>query len=420
MSFMQRLLFRLPLHALALLLALSLTSCLARAQDVSGLYLTWSDDPTTTMTINWVDLYPEGTDTVWYRKAGTEDEWQEGRAAHTVLKPSSLQRRSLEIDGLEPDTLYHFNIGGVPGTDEDGWTFRTMPETLSRPIRFVTGGDMMHSRAKLDDMSQEVAGLNPDFAVFGGDLAYENGVSATRIADFVESWRIHGRTEDRRLIPVVAAIGNHEVRGGYDRTPAEAPYFYGLFTLPDDRAYYALDFADYLSLIILDSGHTNPVAGEQTDWLADALAERDDQMFLIPVYHYPAYGTTKAPRGKLPIDSPRATVIQENWVPLFDRHGVTAVFENDHHNYKRTHPLRGHQRDDENGIVYLGDGSWGVTPRDVPDPDLAWWLARAEPRNHFWIVDLGTDESVRIRAMDPDGEVFDDVTLPAARTEGME
>ena len=37
-----------------------------------------------------------------------------------------------------------------------------------------------------------------------------------------------------------------------------------------------------------------------------ALAGRAGQRFLFPVYHYPAYGTTKGPPGKLPIDTPRA------------------------------------------------------------------------------------------------------------------
>lgn len=402
------------LAVLALLLTASATP-VARAQDLVGLYLTWSDDPATTMTVNWVNLYPEGTTTVYYRKAG-EKEWQSGGATRTVLEPSSLQRRHVQLEDLEPDTTYQFGIGDKP-KDDGGWTFRTMPAELTRPIRFVTGGDMMHSRAMLDAMNSRVGPIEPDFALFGGDLAYEDGRNASRWVHWLESWKEWGVGENRRLIPMVLAIGNHEVRGGYDgEIPDDAPYFYGLFTLPDDRAYYALDFGNYLSLVVLDSDHTNPIEGPQADWLAEALAKRSGQTFLFACYHYPAYGTEKAPAGGLPIDAPRSIEIRQHWVPHFERYGVTAVFENDHHNYKRTHRLRNHRRDDANGILYLGDGAWGVRTREVPDPEVAWWLARAAPRNHLWIVDLLPDKTATFRAMDPNGRVFDRVKLDTPRT----
>ncbi|MGB7158139.1 MAG: fibronectin type III domain-containing protein [Tepidisphaeraceae bacterium] len=394
-------------------------SAIASAQDLTGLYLTWTRDPSTTITINWVDLYPKNTNTVYYREKSAEQQqdWRSGEAKQLVIEPSSLQRRYVELDGLKPDTLYEFGIGKRVEKPTDGWTFRTMPAVLNRPIRFVSGGDMMHSRVMIDAMTSQVAKLDPDFALLGGDLAYENGVHATRIVDWLISWKQCAMTKDRRLIPMVVTIGNHEVRGNYDgKIPDDAPYFYRLFTLPGDRAYYALDFGSYLSLVILDTAHTNPIEGPQTQWLADALAARAKQTFLFACYHFPAYGTSKAPQGKLPIDIPRAVTIRENWVTLFDRFGVSAVFENDHHTYKRSHPLRGHQRDDENGIVYVGDGCWGVMPRPVPKLEDAWYLAKAAPRNHVWIVDLGTDHTATLRAMDPTGEVFDEFPLRAART----
>jgi hypothetical protein len=397
-------------------LVVAFSANVARGQDLVGLYLTWTRDPSTTITINWVDLYPKNTNTLWYREVGGKD-WKSGEAEHTVVEPSSLQRRCLALDGLKPDTLYEFGIGKRREKPEDGWTFRTMPGELNRPIRFVTGGDMMHSRALLDPMSAQVGKLDPDFALFGGDLAYENGVAASRVVDFLQSWKELGVAKDRRLIPVVACIGNHEVRGGYNgKVPVDAPYFYGLFSLPKGRAYYALDFGKYLSLVVLDSGHTNPVPGEQASWLGRALAQRAGQTFVFPCYHYPAYGTTKAPEGKLPIDAPRSIEIRQHWMPHFERFGVSAVFENDHHNYKRSHRLRNHRRDDDNGILYLGDGAWGVKTREVPKPEVGWWLAKAEPRNHVWIVDLRPDKTAMVRAMDPTGEVFDEVQLPAPRT----
>ena len=106
-----------------------------------------------------------------------------------------------------------------------------------------------------------------------------------------------------------------------------------------------------------DTAHTQPVTGPQAQWLETALAERKKQRFVFVGYHYPAYGTTKAPKGGTPLDAKLSVAIREHWMPSWEKYGVTAVFENDHHNYKRTHRLRQHQRDDANGILYLGDGA---------------------------------------------------------------
>ena len=335
--------------------------------------------------------------------------------------PSKLQVRRVELSDLAPDTFYQFGIGAKPERADDGWRFRTMPESFDREITFVTGGDMMRSRSTVDAMNRQAARLDPDFALLGGDLAYANGRDALRWVDWLESWKVNCVGKDGRLIPMVLAIGNHEVRGGYGgKIPDDAPFFYSLFSLPDDRAYYALDFGSDLSLVVLDSGHTNAIDGDQADWLGGALAERSEQTFLFACYHYPAYGTTKAPRNGLPIDASRSVEIRENWVPHFERYGITAAFENDHHNFKRSHRLRKHERDDDNGILYLGDGAWGVSTRSVPSAEEGWWLAKAEPRNHLWYVTLRPDKTATMQAIDVKGEVFDKVEVARPRTRPVE
>ena len=35
--------------------------------------------------------------------------------------------------------------------------------------------------------------------------------------------------------------------------------------------------------------------------------------------------------------------IRQHWMPSWEKYGVSAVFESDHHNYKRTYRLRGAQ-----------------------------------------------------------------------------
>lgn len=383
-------------------------------QDVVGVYLTWLRDPSTTMLVNWVNLYEHTPARVWHRAAG-EAEWRTTEGTRSVVTPSVLQVRRVELTSLRPDTVYEFVIGESAPADARGiQRFRTPPADLSaRPVRFVSGGDTMHRRDWFDAMNRAAGAQDPDFALIGGDLAYANGVDATRWIDWFQSIHRTLRAPDGRLIPLVLAIGNHEVRGHYNgRIPDDAPYFYGFFALPENRSYHALDFGSYLSLLILDSDHTRPIVGAQTEWLAGALAARSGRGFVFPCYHYPAYGTTKRPEnGGLPSEHPRSLVLRREWSPLFEKHGVTAVFENDHHAYKRTYPIRAGQRDDAAGVVYLGDGAWGVEVRPVATPAEAWYLERSEARRHVFVLTLSAAGEATVQAIDASGEVFDRCTL---------
>ncbi len=389
----------------------------ARSQDLVGIYLEWVRDPATTMIVNWVDLYPEGTTELYWRQEGVAD-WKQAKAARRGIPPSGLHRCSLELTELQPDTRYEISIGKIPEKNAKPLFFRTMPRDLkARPVRFLNGGDTMATREMFEAMNRQAALLEPDFVVLGGDLAYENGIWAMRVVEWLQSWTRTVVTKDGRLLPLVAGIGNHEVRGHYNgKVPGDAPYYYGLFTLPDGRASRTLDFGRYLSLVLLDSAHTEPIQGAQTQWLERALLERTEQQFLFPFYHYPAWGTTKAPKQGTPLDNPVAIAIRSHWVPLFERFGISAAFEHDHHNFKRTHPILDGKRDDERGLLYLGDGAWGVLVRTVPAEGSAWWLAKAEARNHLWCIDLRGDGVAAIRAFDSQGMVFDTVQLNRART----
>ena len=76
----------------------------------------------------------------------------------------------------------------IADTTMQGRRFRTMPLDLNRPVRFVTGGDMMNTHAKLDKATANAAALDPDFALLVGDLAYANGVSSNRWVEWLKSW----------------------------------------------------------------------------------------------------------------------------------------------------------------------------------------------------------------------------------------
>ncbi|MGB1726309.1 MAG: purple acid phosphatase family protein, partial [Limisphaerales bacterium] len=135
----------------------------------------------------------------------------------------------VELQGLQPNTEYVFTIRSQgPTRGGQYFRFRTMPKTLPKHLRFVTGGDMMHDRKRVDAMNKRAAELNPWFALLGGDLAYANGNSneVGKWDDWLESWMLNCiRRGDGGLIPMVVAIGNHEVAGGTGKVPKDAKYF---------------------------------------------------------------------------------------------------------------------------------------------------------------------------------------------------
>jgi hypothetical protein len=372
-----------------------------------ALLLTWQRDPAHTMCVHWQTEEEAKTEVHW-RVKGSTNGWTKTSGTDRPMPFSQRTIHLVELTGLTPRTDYEFCF--LPG--EKTFQFRTMPLNLAEPVRFIEGGDVYHERKWMDGMNELAGKLNPDFAVIGGDLAYALSgdlkvEKMERWNAFFESWKDKARTPDDRLIPMVAAIGNHEVAGSYNKTPEAAKVFYAVYPLPGAAGYACLDFGDYLSLVLLDSGHTHPVAGAQTKWLAQALAERKDVPHLIPVYHVPAYPSYRG-------ESANNVIIRTNWTPLFERNNVQVAFEHHDHTFKRTHPIR-NGKIDPKGVVYLGDGAWGVKLRA---PDLSkprWYLAKAGEIRHFWMVTL-TRTGRHMVAVDEAGRFFDEVyqetTLP--------
>jgi hypothetical protein len=209
---------------------------------------------------------------------------------------------------------------------------------------------------------------------------------------------------DGRLIPLVACIGNHEVNGGYNKPREKAPFFYALFDgLYPETGFATLDFGDYLSLVLLDTGHTTPLAGAQTDWLEKTLRARKDHPHVIVVNHVPAYPSYRSPEGRKGKEGTGAGN-RKHWVPLFEKYRVPAVLEHHDHTFKRSRPLLGGLAHG-NGVLYLGDGSWGRL-RTPKAPDRLPYLALTSRDYHLSLHRLQGEERFHL-ALDDRGMVMD-------------
>lgn len=373
---------------------------------------------------NWKTEYPDlrsaqaastsagNTDFLGYRILG-QNTWQWIRAKSHPFATSTSTVHAVSLTGLKADTRYEFVIRKESDQSLNGpHIMLTAPDTF-RPMHFVIGGDMYHARNLLDAMNRRAGAEDPLFAALIGDLAYANDEVAQRWYDWIDSWVVNAKAPDGRLIPMVIGMGNHEVVGmGFfpDKDtpgPEKSTQFYSLFLMGRQGgrpvSYYDLDFGNYLSLVLLDSGHTQRIS-EQVAFVRDSLTQRRKVPFVFAAYHRPAWGTGV---------KEDAVDIQKQWCPLFESLGVDAVFEHDHHCYKRTWPIKAGRRDDAQGIPYLGDGAWGVAVR-VPEPKEVGkrpWIAHQGAINHLFRVTLRENDFF-CEAKTADGKVFDQATYP--------
>ncbi len=370
-------------------------------------YLTWTEDPSSTIVVDWHSMEINSS-TLNFREKETET-WDVFQSNVLPYPFSDRMVHRVEVGGLKAATAYEIRFNG----SEEVYFFRTMPSTLDKSaIKIAIGGDSMHRKEWLEKTNAVVASYNPDFIIIGGDMAYENGLAENvqRIYDWFDAYKNTLITDENRILPCIVAAGNHEVVGGYfdahegyeqndEFRSRIAPYFYGLFAFPGQPGYNVLDFGEYLSLIILDTDHTNPIPKAQTRWLNKTLRQRREVLHKIPIYHVPGYPSVRDFFGKT------QTAVRENWTPILEENGVRLAFENHDHAYKRTFPIKDSQID-QSGIIYVGDGSWGVDPRDIHDVDSTWYLNKAQKVKAFTLLTLEGAQFSLI-SVDEDGNVID-------------
>lgn len=380
-------------------------SIYAKFTDPSVVYLTWEHSPQTTMTIQWITSVKEPSEPfVEYIESGHRSVKTVKASRYSFPDESPYFLFRAELKNLTPNTEYAFKI--VPGTEL--YKFKTLPETLDSPLKFVVGGDIY--RNSLDyvmEMNKAAALTSPAFAIVGGDLAYTvskiDGFfqniffqeSFDRWHQWLRAWYIQMVTPEGLMIPIVPTIGNHDLLSGEKFNLEKSPYFYFLFNL---SGYRVIDVADYMSIFILDSGHSHPIAGQQTSWLEKALSSRQEVPHKFAVYHVGAFPSVRA------FDTKDSELVRKNWVPLFEKFGLHTAFEHHDHAFKRTYPIL-QEKIDPDGVMYMGDGCWGID--DPRIPQNRWYLAAAAASRHVILVTI--DQNKRVyHAIDHRNRVIDE------------
>jgi hypothetical protein len=380
-----------------LILLLSVT---LNTLDANSIFLTIDQDPMTSMVIH--QLLPIDSDIPNLEFSEENKEQWQSIKGELIPFPLELpyQIHRIELTGLKPHTGYALKSKGKIHL------FRTLPDQYEE-IRFIVAGDLYEGNEPVFSKIAEVAAnQDPHLAILGGDLAYAHeksskneGENHHRWVEWLELWSQKMVTPSGYMIPMISAIGNHDTVGHSDQSSNESPVFYMLF----QEGYQVIDINPNISFFILDTGHTNAIENRQTDWLNAAMQERESIPFTFAVYHVPAWPSNRKFKGK------RGALIRKHWVPVFDRHHLTAAFEHHEHTYKRSFPIKDFKKD-MTGTLYLGSGGFGVTNiRQPKNLSEKWYLAQAAATPHFFFVKI-VDRTLHIQAINEKGQVFDEIS----------
>ncbi len=345
--------------------------------------LTWQQDPSTSMTITW--RTDERGDVHSLRYADRPDarprRWNTLEAETFTFEETSAWLHTVELQNLDPGRNYYVAIDH--STHPDEFHFRTIPDKRGRELVFLAGADSRTRRDVRREMNELAAREKPEFVIFDGDFI-STALSEQQWDDWFDDWHEQMITADGRRIPVVPAIGNHEVDGSYLQPRENAPFYFHRFVAPEPRNYYVLEFGPDLVVVTLDSDHITDIT-DQNKWLDETLEAHQDKRWKLVQWHVAAWPSVRDFDGRIPVK------IRENWVPIIEKHNVDLVIEAHDHAYKKTVPIRNNRQDNENGIIYTGDGGWGAPIRDTRDPEDYWWLEEAVKIDHFWKFTLSED-----------------------------
>lgn len=318
-----------------------------------------------------------------------------------------------ELSNLIPGTTYYFaavftDQNGVTTTTKE-YKIRTLPDDDN--YNFISGGDTSADRHVVTFMN--LAGeREPYFAMVGGDIAYDNGMKYCyrRWDTWIGHWHDYMVTTSGYTIPIIMAIGNHET-GAFKMYGERAPFYTAYFPFqnglqnvdPHGRpVFHSHRISRQGFILVLDSDVVTTMEG-QTAFIDSELtaAHAENRTTIFVLYHGSIYNSIPAFLGRtIDIEG------KKHWTPLFDKHRVTAVFENHVHAYKRTKPLRGDQVVAAGeGTVYLGDGAWGVELNPL-SAEMSWYTDVSKKIRHVYHVDV-TPTHIHADAIDIDGNVFD-------------
>jgi hypothetical protein len=317
----------------------------------------------------------------------------------TVSESSPSRSHRVELVGLDPGTLYFYQVRASDLVLASGRRFRTLPTAAQPSLRFAAFGDSGAGTPAQADVAARVLEANPDLVVHTGDVVYEAGEP-----EHFDPYYFEPYASLIDHIPFFTSLGNHDVV-----TRNAEPYLEA-FHLPRNNPesterYYSFDAAN-AHFVALDSNQSLAPGSAQRAWLEADLAQPAD--WKIVYFHHPPFSS--ALHGS-DLD------LRAELEPLFLATGVDLVLNGHDHDYERTFPLHNGMPVDEAqepdyvspaGVFYVVTGGGGRSLYALETVNA--FTAAFRSTFHFTRVDIA-GQTLTLAAIDADGVEFDAMTV---------
>ena len=352
--------------------------------------------------ISWIsNPAVEGRQSIRYAVSGS-DNWVTVAANTTQMTFTeggyiTANFNNITLTGLSAGTTYDYQVGcGELWTDVA--TFSTSDGETDHADFFVLGDIQADDLTNITTIRDTLKGGHWNFGIQTGDAvdnphAYKGWDEYTGL--------FNGSTMGSTNM--VQVLGNHELQG----EALESKAMFGLKASNGGSCYSRTYGNVYLAVI----NYTGNAAQLRTalDWLKkDAQASTADWKILT--MHQPAYYTNIS-GGNAEINALVPSAAEEA--------GIDVVFSGHDHSLARTNPLRGGERDDDNGILYYicgssGEKSYSITTRDIFDYDKVFAVATLDFNAIYLtahadadkltinVYDVGKDEPVDTYTLESD------------------
>lgn len=329
-------------------------------------------------TIGWNQVSGDSAILFW----GTEDvspssylDYSNIARVTTCNTYKGMTNNFVRLTNLRPNTAYYFVIKDTEGISERYW-FKTTPNGENTRLSLVAGGDSRTKRNVRQHAWRVVGKLVPHAILFDGDYT---DIDTEEKWDFwFKDYKLTYSEFDNRLIPLVTTRGNHEQS---NKILTE------LFDCPSEKNTYNVTMGGtLLNVICLNTEIA--IGFSQKRFLEECLIAHERFGWQIPMYH-----RSCRPHVNWKMKMRQVRLIYRKWIHLFEKYGVKFVLECDTHITKHTWPIKkskeegsedGFIRDDENGVVYAGEGCWGA-PLRTPDRIRNWTRDVGSVNSFKWI-----------------------------------
>ena len=355
-------------------------------------------DPRTSMGILWRTDLETTVTRARYGTGGALDQTADGFTYQYIAGVGGIgdliRVHEVHLCGLEPDTEYSYQVGGVAADGAERWsepaTFRTAPDISADPTAEVRVAFVGDSRGGYDvwaQLADEILARGVDLIMFSGD--------AVTVGQVQDEWNQFLDNAPALLgaVPIISAHGNHDLN---------SVNYYSTFAQPGDEASFAFDYGHAHMTVLNDSPpQSGDIAGSIRSFLQQDLAAHADATWKIVNHHRPVWSSGTRHGSD--------SLLQEQWGVLYDDHDVDLVVAGHDHIYERTKPMRGDevQASAADGTIYLVSGGAGASLYGT-EPDF--FTEVSDSRHGAVVMSIRADQ-LSAEAFGPDGVVFDSFSI---------